>query len=52
VGDDDEVMLISDQGKIIRMKIADLRVIGRNTQGVTLIGLDGERAPGGRGQLG
>jgi DNA gyrase subunit A len=42
VGDDDDVMLISDQGKIIRMKIADLRVIGRNTQGVTLIGLDGE----------
>jgi DNA gyrase subunit A len=40
VGDDDEVMLISDQGKIIRMKISDLRVIGRNTQGVKLIGLD------------
>lgn len=40
VGNDDEVMLISDQGKIIRMRIADLRVIGRNTQGVTLIGLD------------
>lgn len=42
VGDDDEVMLISDQGKIIRMKITDLRVIGRNTQGVTLIGMDQE----------
>lgn len=40
VGEDDEVMLISDQGKIIRMKIGDLRVIGRNTQGVKLIGLD------------
>jgi DNA gyrase subunit A len=40
VTEDDEVMLISDQGKIIRMKIDDIRVIGRNTQGVTLIGLD------------
>ncbi len=40
VGEDDEVMLISDQGKIIRMKLEDIRVIGRNTQGVTLIGMD------------
>jgi DNA gyrase subunit A len=47
VAEDDEVMLISDQGKIIRMKIEDIRVIGRNTQGVTLIGLDdGERLVG------
>ncbi len=40
VDDQSEVMLISDQGKIIRMKVGDIRVIGRNTQGVKLIGLD------------
>ncbi len=40
VGDDDDVMLITDQGKIIRTNIADLRIIGRNTQGVKLIGMD------------
>jgi DNA gyrase subunit A len=37
-------MLISNKGKIIRMRIKDIRVIGRNTQGVRLIELEeGER---------
>jgi DNA gyrase subunit A len=37
-------MLISNKGKIIRLRIKDIRVIGRNTQGVRLIELeDGER---------
>jgi DNA gyrase subunit A len=37
-------MLISNNGKIIRMRIKDIRVIGRNTQGVRLIELEeGER---------
>ncbi|MCB1195640.1 DNA gyrase subunit A [bacterium] len=40
VGDDDEIMLISITGKTIRMKVRDVRVIGRNTQGVRLIDLD------------
>jgi DNA gyrase subunit A len=44
VGDQDEVMLISDKGKIIRTKAGGISVIGRNTQGVKLIGL----APGER----
>jgi DNA gyrase subunit A len=35
----DEVMLVTDGGKIIRLGMGDLRVIGRNTQGVRLIGL-------------
>ena len=44
VTDEDQLMLITDGGKIIRIRIADIRVIGRNTQGVRLIDLDnGER---------
>ncbi|MCY4486059.1 MAG: DNA gyrase subunit A [Deltaproteobacteria bacterium] len=44
VTDEDQLMLITDGGKIIRLRIGDLRVIGRNTQGVRLIDLDnGER---------
>ena len=44
VRDEDEVMLISDRGKIIRMKAKDIPIIGRVTQGVRLIGLEeGER---------
>jgi len=44
VGADDQLMLITNTGKIIRLRINDIRVIGRNTQGVRLIDLDeGER---------
>ena len=44
VVDEDQLMLITDGGKIIRLRIGDIRVIGRNTQGVRLIDLDnGER---------
>jgi DNA gyrase subunit A len=39
VFDTDEVMLVTDGGKIIRMAVGEIRVIGRNTQGVRLIGL-------------
>ena len=47
VDDDDEMMLISDQGQIIRMKVGGINVLGRNTQGVKLIGLKpGERLVG------
>jgi DNA gyrase subunit A len=47
VVDEDEVMLITNGGKIIRMKVADMRVIGRNTQGVRLINLTpGEKVMG------
>jgi DNA gyrase subunit A len=37
VDDADEVMLISNAGTLVRTRVADTRVIGRNTQGVTLI---------------
>jgi DNA gyrase subunit A len=40
VTDEDEVMLITNHGKIIRMKITGISVIGRNTQGVKLIGVE------------
>lgn len=40
VTDEDEVMLIADSGKIIRMNMEYVRVIGRNTQGVNLINLE------------
>jgi len=44
VGGDDQLMLITNTGKIIRLRINDIRVIGRNTQGVRLIDLEeGER---------
>ena len=37
VTDDDEVMITTDGGILIRTKVADMRLIGRNTQGVRLI---------------
>ena len=37
----DEVMLISTGGVLIRTKVVDIRELGRATQGVTLINLDG-----------
>ncbi|HYT74240.1 MAG TPA: DNA gyrase subunit A [Vicinamibacterales bacterium] len=37
---DDEVLLISQQGMILRMKAGDIRTIGRATQGVRLIGME------------
>ena len=39
VTDEDEMMLISDQGTLVRARAADVSVIGRNTQGVTLINI-------------
>ena len=35
----DELMLISDQGTLVRIRVEDISVIGRNTQGVRLINL-------------
>ncbi|MGA3085237.1 MAG: DNA gyrase subunit A [Thermodesulfobacteriota bacterium] len=37
VTDEDDVMIITDRGKIIRLRVKDISVIGRNTQGVRLI---------------
>ena len=40
VEEDDDLMLITDSGKIIRMPIKGISVISRNTQGVKLMGMD------------
>jgi DNA gyrase subunit A len=48
VTDADEVMLITNKGTLIRTRVADISVIGRNTQGVRLMGLqqEGEKVVG------
>ncbi|MFH1674712.1 MAG: DNA gyrase subunit A [Pseudomonadota bacterium] len=38
---EDDLMLMTDRGRIIRMPVKDISVIGRNTQGVRLIGMEG-----------
>ena len=44
VGEDDEVMLVTDRGRLIRLRTSDIRVTGRNAQGVKLLDVDdGER---------
>ncbi|HEY0720567.1 MAG TPA: DNA gyrase subunit A [Gammaproteobacteria bacterium] len=44
---DDEIMLISDGGTLVRTRVAEVSVLGRNTQGVTLINLtEGEKLIG------
>lgn len=42
VRDGDEIMLMAAQGKVLRCKVDDIREIGRNTQGVRLLDLEGE----------
>ncbi|MCD6664029.1 MAG: DNA gyrase subunit A [Comamonas sp.] len=37
---DDEIMLITDTGVLVRTRVAEIRELGRATQGVTLINLD------------
>ena len=40
VGAEDEIMLITDKGVLVRTRVAEIRELGRATQGVTLIALD------------
>ena len=40
VTEDDEVMLVTEAGKILRTGVADVRIIGRATQGVRMIEID------------
>jgi DNA gyrase subunit A len=42
VRDGDEIMLMAAQGKVLRCKVGDIREIGRNTQGVRILDLDGD----------
>jgi len=40
VSAEDEIMLITDRGVLVRTRVAEIRELGRATQGVTLIALD------------
>ncbi|MGA8806410.1 MAG: DNA gyrase subunit A, partial [Thermoanaerobaculia bacterium] len=40
VFEDDQILLITEQGMIIRTNVADIRSIGRSTQGVRVINID------------
>jgi len=40
--DKDDVMLITQEGMIVRTRVKDVRAIGRNSQGVRLIKLRGK----------
>ncbi|MCH2572151.1 MAG: DNA gyrase subunit A [Planctomycetes bacterium] len=42
VHDDDEILMISAKGMIQRMQVSDVRIIGRNTQGVLIMRLKKE----------
>lgn len=47
VHDGHEIMLISDQGTLVRTRVSEVSTLGRNTQGVTLIKVqEGERLVG------
>lgn len=40
VEDEDDIMLVTNSGKIIRMAVKDISIISRNTQGVKLISVE------------
>jgi DNA gyrase subunit A len=40
VSGDDDLMIVTDKGKIIRLRVNDIPTVGRITQGVKLIGVD------------
>ena len=42
VRDDDEIMLISNGGTLVRTHVNEISTMGRNTQGVRLISLQGD----------
>jgi DNA gyrase subunit A len=47
IGDDDEIMLISSSGTLVRTGVDEISVMGRNTQGVRLIRVEnGQRLVG------
>ena len=42
VSDDDQIILSTDKGRVIRCAVKEIRIAGRNTQGVRIIKLSGE----------
>ena len=43
VDDSDQIMLVTDAGQLIRCPVDDVRIAGRNTQGVRIFKTDAER---------
>ncbi len=39
VKDEDEIILLTSEGKLVRTRVSEIRVMSRNTQGVTLISM-------------
>ena len=42
VSNSDEIILSTDKGRVIRCPVKEIRIAGRNTQGVRIIKLSGE----------
>ena len=40
MGDGDRIMLITDTGRVIKIPVTNIRVLKRNTKGVTLMRVD------------
>jgi len=51
VSEDDDLMLMTNIGKVIRMQISTISVISRNTQGVKLMGMDADERVVGAARL-
>lgn len=51
VKEEDEIMLISSGGNLVRIPAADVSIIGRNTQGVKLISVDADEKLVGLAQI-
>jgi DNA gyrase subunit A len=51
VSEDDDLMLMTNIGKVIRMPVKSISVISRNTQGVKLMGMDTEERVVGAARL-
>ena len=51
VSDEDDLMLMTNIGKVIRMPVQSISVISRNTQGVKLMGMDEEEGVVGAARL-
>ena len=42
VDEDDEIILSTDKGKVIRCAVKEIRIAGRNTQGVRILKVSGD----------
>ncbi|HET6469124.1 MAG TPA: DNA gyrase subunit A, partial [Geminicoccaceae bacterium] len=42
VAEDDQIMLVTDRGQMIRIPVDDIRIVGRNSQGVKLFSTEGD----------